>query len=101
MPCSGTAWICGSHEDEGMCYICGCYWSVFCKGFASACSTHDENESNCVNCGCDWTPPGKNMKINIGDVWKDVSEIKINISDVWRDVTEIWINIGDVWKQVF
>ena len=44
---------------------------------------------------------GTNIKINIGDVFKDVDEIKINIGDVWKTVTEVWINIGDVWKQVF
>jgi len=44
---------------------------------------------------------GTNMKINIGDVFKDVDEIKINIGDVWKPVTGIWINIGDVWKKVF
>jgi hypothetical protein len=26
------------------------------------------------------------MKINIGDVWKDVIDVKINIGDVWKDV---------------
>lgn len=42
-----------------------------------------------------------NMKINIGDVFKDVDEIKINVADSWKVVTEIWINISDVWKRVF
>lgn len=42
-----------------------------------------------------------NMKINISDVFKDVSEIKINIGDVWKAVTKIQINIGDAWKTVF
>jgi len=41
------------------------------------------------------------MKINIGDVWKDISAIKINIGDVWKDVAGMKINIGDVWKTVF
>lgn len=48
-----------------------------------------------------YTVPSTNMKINIGDVWKDVSEIKINVGDVWKTVTEVWINIGDVWKKIF
>lgn len=48
-----------------------------------------------------YTPPSTNMKINIGDVFKDVDEVKINIADSWKTVTEVWINIGDVWKQVF
>ncbi|MBA7465158.1 hypothetical protein ES707_00320 [subsurface metagenome] len=42
-----------------------------------------------------------NMKINIGDTFKDVDEIKINIGDSWKTVTKIQINIGDVWKTVF
>ena len=29
---------------------------------------------------------GTNMKINIGDVWKDVVSIKINIGDVWKTI---------------
>lgn len=44
---------------------------------------------------------GTNMKINIGDVWKDVDSMKINIGDVWKDVVKVQINIGDVWKTVF
>lgn len=46
-------------------------------------------------------PTGTNMKVNIADVFKDITEIKINIGDDWKDVTEIKINIGDVWKTVF
>lgn len=42
-----------------------------------------------------------NMKINIGDAFKDVDEIKINIGDSWKTVTKIQINIGDVWKTIF
>lgn len=44
---------------------------------------------------------GTNTKVNISDVFKDISEIKVNIGDVWKDVTKIQINIGDVWKTVF
>ena len=44
---------------------------------------------------------GTNMKINIGDVFKDADEIKINVGDVWKTVTKIQINIGDVWKTIF
>lgn len=52
------------------------------------------------------TPPTKAYstyinEINIGDAWKDVTEMKINIGDVWKDVTEMKINIGDVWKDIF
>lgn len=51
----------------------------------------------------DYTPPsaGTNMKVNIGDIFKDVDEIKINIGDVWKTATEVKINIGDTWKVVY
>jgi len=48
-----------------------------------------------------YTEPSTNMKVNIGDVFKDVSEIKINVGDSWKTVTKIQINVGDVWKTVF
>jgi len=44
---------------------------------------------------------GTNMKINIGDVWKDVESMKINIGDAWKDVAEVKQNIGDAWKVVY
>ena len=44
---------------------------------------------------------GTNMKINIGDVWKDVSEMKINVGDAWKAVTQVKQNVGDTWKTVF
>ena len=44
---------------------------------------------------------GTNMKINIGDVFKDVDSMKINIGDVFKDVTEVKQNIGDSWKTIF
>jgi len=44
---------------------------------------------------------GTNMKINIGDVHKDISEMKINIGDSWKDVAGVQVNIGDSWKTVF
>jgi hypothetical protein len=44
---------------------------------------------------------GTNTKINIGDTWKDVSEMKINIGDAWKSVTKVQINIGDAWKTIF
>lgn len=44
---------------------------------------------------------GTNMKINIGDTLKDVSEMKINIGDVLKNVVEVKQNIGDVLKTVF
>jgi len=44
---------------------------------------------------------GTNMKINIGDTWKDVESMKINIGDEWKDVESVKINIGDAWKTVY
>jgi hypothetical protein len=44
---------------------------------------------------------GTNMKINIGDAWKDVDSIQVNIGDAWKPVTKVQINIGDAWKTVF
>lgn len=51
--------------------------------------------------GTDGVVAGTNTKINIGDAWKDVTEIKINIGDTWKTVTSIKQNIGDVWKDIF
>lgn len=48
-----------------------------------------------------YTVPGTNMKVNIADTFRDVSEIKINIGDSWRTVTKVQINIGDSWRTVF
>ncbi len=42
-----------------------------------------------------------NMKINIGDSFKDVDALKINIGDSWKDVVAVKQNIGDSWKSVF
>jgi len=44
---------------------------------------------------------GTNIKINIGDAWKDVDSMKINVGDTWKDVTSVQQNIGDTWKTVF
>jgi len=44
---------------------------------------------------------GTNMKINIGDSFKDVDALKINIGDSWKAVTSVKQNIGDSWKTVF
>lgn len=41
------------------------------------------------------------IKINIGDVWKDVQLIKINIGDEWKYLSELHINIADIWKVVY
>jgi hypothetical protein len=48
------------------------------------------------------TPPaGKNMRLNIGDSWKDVADLKINVGDSWRSVTSVKQNVGDSWRSVF
>lgn len=48
-----------------------------------------------------YVPPLPNMKVNISDTFRQVSEIKINVGDSWRTVTQVKINIGDVWRSVF
>jgi hypothetical protein len=40
------------------------------------------------------------VKVNIGDVWKDIESIQINIGDSWKTLAELKINIGDVWKDI-
>ena len=45
-------------------------------------------------------PTGLTMKINIGDVWKEVAAAKINIGGTWKDISAIKQNIGDTWKDV-
>lgn len=37
-------------------------------------------------------------KINVGNTWKDVTEVKVNVGDSWKDVSEINLNVGDNWK---
>jgi|WetSurSiteA1Bulk_404760.scaffolds.fasta_scaffold53288_1 hypothetical protein len=46
-------------------------------------------------------PPPPGIKLNIGDVWKDVTDVQINIGDVWKTVTKGEVNIGDVWKTFY
>lgn len=58
------------------------------------------------NSGAGWAYPfsaatGTNMKINIGDTFKDVDSMKINIADTWKAVESVKINVGDSWKTVF
>ena len=43
-------------------------------------------------------PTGTNQFINIGDAFKEMSELFVNIADNLRAVSELYINIGDVWK---
>jgi len=45
--------------------------------------------------------PFTNMKINIGDAWKDVVGMKINIGGAWKDVESVKINVGGAWKTVY
>jgi hypothetical protein len=52
-------------------------------------------------CYAEITGEGTNMKVNVGDTFKDVSEIKINVGDAWKDVTEAKVNVGDTWKEIF
>ena len=101
MACAGSV-NCNEYEpDEGLCYDCGCDWEFGeCFGDPTSCSSH-VSQYDCEQCLCDWAEPSTNIKINIGDSWKDVEELKINIGDVWKTVTEVWINVGDVWKRVF
>lgn len=84
--------------------MCGCEWDYGmekCTGTPDPCSSHG-NQYDCEDCYCDWTAPGiENVKINVGDTWKNVVEMKINIGDTWKDVIEIKINIGDTWKTVY
>ncbi len=42
-----------------------------------------------------------NMKINIGDAWKEVEGMKINVGDAWKEVEGAKVNIGDSWKEIF
>ncbi len=38
------------------------------------------------------------IEINVGGVWKDVTEVWINVGGVWKQCTDIPINVGGVWK---
>lgn len=73
----------------------------------SVCCIYTGEESGCkasvdhVEITVYYTVPGTNMKINVGDAWKDISEIQINVGDSWKTVTKVQINIGDSWKTVF
>jgi hypothetical protein len=41
------------------------------------------------------------VKINIGDAWKEATDLQINIGDVWKSISELKINVSDVWKVAF
>lgn len=38
--------------------------------------------------------------INIGNVWKSVTDTYINVGGVWKTVNDININVGVAWKSV-
>ena len=42
-----------------------------------------------------------NLKINIGDDFKDVAGLQVNIGDAWKEVAGMQINIGDAWETIF
>lgn len=48
-----------------------------------------------------FTVSGTNMKINIGDSWKEIPSIKINVGDAWKEIASSKLNIADSWKEVF
>ena len=96
---SGTTLLIGSHNIPGA-WIDGlidepCFWN---RALSSI------EISQLYNSGDGLAYPfsaGTNIKINIGDTFKDVSEMKINIGDSWKAVTEVKQNVGDAWKTVF
>jgi len=40
-------------------------------------------------------------KINVGGVYKDMTDCKVNIGGVWKPVTDIFNNIDGVWKSAY
>jgi len=40
---------------------------------------------------------GTNLQVQVGDVFRPVSEIHVNVNDVWRPATA-FVNVGDVWR---
>ena len=43
------------------------------------------------------TGGGTNLQVQVGDVFRPVSEIHVNVNDVWRPATA-FVNVGDVWR---
>lgn len=39
------------------------------------------------------------VKVNVGNVWKDVTEVEVNVGDSWKTVADLKTNIGDSWKD--
>lgn len=41
------------------------------------------------------------IKVNVGDVWRDVIGVQINqTGSAWRYGTDIKVNVGDAWKDI-
>lgn len=41
-----------------------------------------------------------NIKLNIDDIWKDISAVYINIGGNWMTVLNMQINIANEWKDI-
>ena len=66
--------------------------AIVCSPYSTGDTFHVSNLDLAV------TAPSVNVKINIGDAWKD-STMKINVGDVWKTTAQK-INISDSWKTV-
>jgi len=90
------------YHEEFECDMCGCIWDwefEECGYTPDPCAIH-AGQGDCEDCGCDWTTP-TDMKININDVFRVVSEIKVNVAGTWRTVIGAWVNIAGTWRQIF
>lgn len=41
------------------------------------------------------------LSINVGGVWKSLSDCKVNVAGVWKQAQEIYCNVGGTWKSVW
>lgn len=39
--------------------------------------------------------------INVGGLWKEISEKWLNVGGIWKQVDVTWQNIGGTWKKVY
>lgn len=39
-------------------------------------------------------------QLQIGNVWKTITEMKLQIGNAWKDITELKIQIGNAWKDL-
>lgn len=97
--------ICGYRNDNGgyIYYDAGSanQGHYFTGRFTTpATFTHDNNKYS-IYATYTAAAAGTNIKLNIGDSWKDVTKIQINIGDSWKNVTKAQVNIGDTWKTIF